>query len=240
MSSGTVTVALDGRPTRVGLVRLWDVDGEAFRERVAQAFASVWPDRCGECDAIRRGLHSSNRRPTPLVLTPLDGPNAREIVLGYTIVYPSSTVRRPVVVRGGGDAADADARAEPRPTPTTNCTLNSVLVPPALRRARLGRTLVRLATREAILALGYECVTVWCQRDLVPFYEACGFEYEPPARSRSTDGDGGRKAALWAKLLARTMTQDQGNDDDDEDNSSYSSDDDDLDECMRCFTPPAP
>ena len=47
MSSGAVTVALDGRPTRVGLVRLWDVDGEAFRERVAQAFASVWPDRCG-------------------------------------------------------------------------------------------------------------------------------------------------------------------------------------------------
>ena len=95
VEGGVATVMLDGRPTRVGLVRLWEVDDEAFRERVADAFSEVWPDRRGECNSIRRGLYSPDRKPTPLVLTPVDGPDARATVLGYTIVYPSSTVRRP-------------------------------------------------------------------------------------------------------------------------------------------------
>ena len=65
MSSGAVTVALDGRPTRVGLVRLWDVDGEAFRERVAQAFARCGPIGVGNAtpsDAVyTRAIEGQHR-----------------------------------------------------------------------------------------------------------------------------------------------------------------------------------
>jgi len=240
VEGGVATVMLDGRPTRVGLVRLWEVDDEAFRERVADAFSEVWPDRRGECNSIRRGLYSPDRKPTPLVLTPVDGPDARATVLGYTIVYPSSTVRRPP--REVSDDADPSSSSARDPSHTrsrvspsrevTNCTLNSVLVPAHLRGARLGRALVRLAARVAVDELGFECVTAWCQPRLVDFYRGCGFQYEPPASAATSAG--ARKDALWAKLLGRehpTDTEDAG-----DDSSSASSDDDELDECMRFFS----
>jgi hypothetical protein len=100
-----VTLPLNGRATRVGLVRLWDdaLIDETFRGAVADAFASVWPNRGGECNSIRRGLYRPERKPVPLVLVPLDGPdalgaggnggNGETPVLGYTIIYPSSKVK---------------------------------------------------------------------------------------------------------------------------------------------------
>ena len=63
VEGGVATVMLDGRPTRVGLVRLWEVDDEAFRERVADAFSEVWPDRGS--NSIRRGLYPPDRKPLP-------------------------------------------------------------------------------------------------------------------------------------------------------------------------------
>ena len=161
-------------------------------------------------------------------------------MLGYTIVYPSSTVRRPP--REVSDDADPSSSSARDPSHTrsrvspsrevTNCTLNSVLVPAHLRGARLGRALVRLAARVAVDELGFECVTAWCQPRLVDFYRGCGFQYEPPASAATSAG--ARKDALWAKLLGRehpTDTEDAG-----DDSSSASSDDDELDECMRFFS----
>ena len=56
------TVSVAGRSTRVKLVRLWEIDAPAFRERVAHVFRSVWPDRRGECVAIQRGAHTPERK----------------------------------------------------------------------------------------------------------------------------------------------------------------------------------
>ena len=212
------TVTLGGRSTRVKLVRLWEVDAPAFRERVADVFQSVWPDRRGECVAIRRGAHTPERKPTPLVLVPADESEGETPeVLGYTIVYPSSAVRRPP-----GENRKSEECA--------NCTLNSVLVPAALRGRGVGAALVKLAARCATRELGFECVTAWCQPRLVPFYEACGFAYEPPRRAARA---GTRKDALWAKLLNRG---DDGDGDCDGDGDA-SSGDDELDECVRMFVP---
>jgi GNAT superfamily N-acetyltransferase len=212
------TVTLGGRSTRVKLVRLWEVDAPAFRERVADVFQSVWPDRRGEEGAIRRGAHTPERKPTPLVLVPADESEGETPeVLGYTIVYPSSAVRRPP-----GENRKSEECA--------NCTLNSVLVPAALRGRGVGAALVKLAARCATRELGFECVTAWCQPRLVPFYEACGFAYEPPRRAARA---GTRKDALWAKLLNRG---DDGDGDCDGDGDT-SSGDDELDECVRMFVP---
>ena len=210
-------VSVAGRSTRVKLVRLWDVDAPAFRERVAHVFRSVWPDRRGECLAIQRGAHTPERKPTPLVLVPADGAvGETPEVLGYTIVYPSSAVRRPP----SGEKEKSEACA--------NCTLNSVLVPAELRGRGVGAALVKLAARCAVRELGFECITAWCQPSLVPFYEACGFAYEPPRRAARA---GARKVALWAKLLSR------GADGDGNGGDASSGDDDELDECMRMFAP---
>ena len=210
----TVTVA--GRSTTVKVIPLWEIDAPAFRERVAHVFRSVWPDRRGECVAIRRGAHTPERKPTPLVLVPADESEGETPeVLGYTIVYPSSAVRRPP-----GENRKSEECA--------NCTLNSVLVPAALRGRGVGAALVKLAARCAVRELGFECITAWCQPSLVPFYEACGFAYEPPRRAARA---GARKVALWAKLLSR------GADGDGNGGDASSGDDDELDECMRMFAP---
>lgn len=214
-----VTLPLNGRDTRVGVVRLWDdsID-DAFRGAVADAFASVWPNRGGECSSIRRGLYGPERKPVPLVLVPLDGPNARELVLGYTIIYPSSTVK-------DGDGVEV-----------SNCTINSVLVPAQLRGLHLGQALVKLAVHTAVREMHFKCVTAWCQPEKMPFYESCGFVYEPPKRKTAPTGSlsKGRKEALWAKLLGQESAED-GEARGDEDSSSDSGDDDGLDECMRLF-----
>lgn len=214
----TVTVA--GRSTTVKVIPLWEIDAPAFRERVAHVFRSVWPDRRGECVAIRRGAHTPERKPTPLVLVPADAAEGETPeVLGYTIVYPSSAVRRPP----SGENRKSEACA--------NCTLNSVLVPAELRGRGVGAALVKLAARRAMRELGFECVTAWCQPRLVPFYEACGFAYEPPKRAARA---GTNEGALWAKLLNRGDGGDGG------DGDASSSSDDELDECMRLFAPPNP
>ena len=209
------TVSVAGRSTRVKLVRLWEIDAPAFRERVAHVFRSVWPDRRGECVAIRRGAHTPERKPTPLVLVPADAAEGETPeVLGYTIVYPSSAVRRPPSL-GFSENRKSEACA--------NCTLNSVLVPAELRGRGVGAALVKLAARCAVRELGFECITAWCQPRLVPFYEACGFAYEPPRRAPRA---GTREGALWAKLLQKNRGRDGDGDDDDE-----------LDECVRMFVP---
>lgn len=215
----TVTVA--GRSTTVKVIPLWEIDAPAFRERVAHVFRSVWPDRRGECVAIRRGAHTPERKPTPLVLVPADAAEGETPeVLGYTIVYPSSAVRRP---------PSGENRRPPSGEACANCTLNSVLVPAELRGRGVGAALVKLAARRAMRELGFECVTAWCQPRLVPFYEKCGFAYEPPKRAARA---GTREGALWAKLLDRGDGGDGG------DGDASSGDDDELDECMRLFAPP--
>ena len=136
----TVTVA--GRSTTVKVIPLWEIDAPAFRERVAHVFRSVWPDRRGECVAIRRGAHTPERKPTPLVLVPADAAEGETPeVLGYTIVYPSSAVRRP---------PSGENRRPPSGEACANCTLNSVLVPAELRGRGVGAALVKLAARRAM------------------------------------------------------------------------------------------
>ena len=224
-STPCVTLPLGGRDTRVGLVRLWDQSlDDGFRARVADAFAEVWPDRGGECASIRNGLYTPERKPTPLVLVPLDGPDELGRVLGYTIVYPSSAVKAP-----GGRAGEV-----------TNCTLNSVLVPTHLRGLRLGHALVTLAVHTAVHDLGFECVTAWCQPEKMGFYERCGFTYEPPKRKTPAAStlSKGRKEALWAKLLGqetREREEEEGGVVEAASCDSDSGDDDGLDECMRLF-----
>ena len=248
----SVTLPLNGRDTRVGLLRLWDasiVDDDNFVGSVADAFASVWPDRRGECNSIRRGLYRPERKPVPLVLVPLDGPDARKLVLGYTIIYPSSSVTRRKTGSGGsaGDTAGVGATgAGANNHEVTNCTLNSVLVPAHLRGLHLGQALVKLAVHTAVREMNFACVTAWCQPEKMPFYKSCGFVYEPPKRKTAPTRNlsKGRKEALWAKLLgqetaagvgaeAEAGEEEKGGGDDD--SSSDSGDDDGLDECMRLF-----
>ena len=217
------TVTLAGRSTRVRLVRLWEVEEPTFRARVADVFQSVWPDRRGECVAIRRGAHTPERKPTPLVLVRADGPPTGILeVLGYVIVYPSSAARRPP---SGGNTGEC-----------SNCTLNSVLVPAELRGHGVGAALVKLAARCAVRDLGFECVTAWCQPRLVPFYETCGFVYEPPGRAA---GAATPKEARWANLLlpgdGNRAGAPVGKSKRSERDSSSEDDEDVLDECMRMF-----
>lgn len=236
LSSGAVrtdagdvpVVTVGGRPTKVRLVRLWEVEDPAFRNAVADVFQSVWPSRKGECVAIRRGTHDPAKKPTPLVLVSVDGSGVDTTprVLGYTIVYPSSAMKRPEGSTKTGECA--------------NCTLNSVLVPFELRSAGIGAVLVKLAARVAVTELGFECVTAWCQPRLVKFYETCGFAYEPPKRkNKSATGTATKKDALWAKLLNLEVGDGDGYGDGDGDgdkpSSSPDSSDDELDECMRMF-----
>ena len=49
-----------------------------------------------------------------------------------------------------------------------------------------------LATRWAMEHLNAGVVTAWCLKPLLGLYvDACGFEYEPPARAGFDDDDGG-------------------------------------------------
>jgi GNAT superfamily N-acetyltransferase len=235
------TLPLNGRDTRVGLVRLWDIDTPIFRDSVADAFASVWPRRAGECNAIRRGLYTPDRKPVALVLVPMDGPNARNLVLGYTIIYPSSTV----TVRKAGGTTD-EAGGEGSEAQASNCTLNSVFVPAHLRGLHLGQALVKLAVHTAVREMGFACVTAWCQPEKMRFYTSCGFVFEAPKRKTLPMGalSKGRKEALWAKLLGQetaavnergTGVRDTSGGGDSS-ASSDSGDDDGLDECMRLLS----
>ena len=56
-----MTLPLDGRSTRVGLLRLWDL-AEPFRMEVASAFVAVWPERGGEAGP---GIHRLPRYRVP-------------------------------------------------------------------------------------------------------------------------------------------------------------------------------
>ena len=258
-----VTLPLNGRDTRVGVLRLWDEsiadDDGSFRGEVADAFAAVWPNRGGECNSIRRGLYRPERKPTPLVLVPLDGPDAYKLVLGYTIIYPSSTVNVNVNVNVARDGTmQKREQQKQQQEQVTNCTLNSVLVPPHLRGLHLGQALVKLAVHAAVREMNFACVTAWCQPEKMPFYKSCGFVYEPPKRKTAPMNNlsKGRKEALWAKLLGQESAGEAGEEGenaegvkekegggeargsgggDDDDSSSDSGDDDGLDECMRLF-----
>ena len=108
----------------------------------------------------------------------MDGPDAGRLVLGYTVIYPSCSVRRPSVkaqasTRGddsdlaskegraqtggkveveaaaGGAPPTRAAAAAPASLQATNCTLNSVLVPEHLRGLHLGQALVHLSVHLA-------------------------------------------------------------------------------------------
>lgn len=146
-----------GDSTRVGLVRLWEL-GDSLRRCVADVFEAAWPHRVDECDAIRRGLYTPDGRPTPLVLVPIpldydDDNNANDVVLGYTVIYPTRRRRwgdysptQPAAAAAVDNDGDVTPEEESSAASSLDCcTLNSVLVPAHLRGLRLGQALVKLA-----------------------------------------------------------------------------------------------
>ena len=106
---------------------------------------------------------------------------------------------RLILVDGDADAAMgsviiSESAHPPRGAPrgTVNCVLNSLVVAPEMRGGGRGKALAVLATRWAIEHMNAGVVTAWCLKPLLGLYvDACGFEYEPPARVGFDDDDGG-------------------------------------------------
>ena len=78
----------------------------------------------------------------------------------------------------------------------TNATLNSLVVDEELRGRGAGRRLCVEARAWTHETFGADVVTVWCEKELVPFYERCGFELEP-ARGRD-----------WGEACLRSFASD--------------------------------
>ena len=93
-----------------------------------------------------------------------------------------------------GSVIISESAHPPRGAPrgTVNCVLNSLVVAPKMRGGGRGKALAVLATRWAMEHMNAGVVTAWCLKPLLGLYvDACGFEYEPPARVGFDDDDGG-------------------------------------------------
>ena len=213
--------------TPVRLVRLWDLSDE-LRSKTAESFVVEWPDREREINSIRTGLYTPARKSVPLVLVPFDRSGTRADVLGYTIIYPSSTVKRPTSMCASVEVGvynDVKVPEFSLGSALSNCTLNSVLVPEPLRCQHLGQALVRLAVSIAVRELGYHCVTIWCQPKMIHFYKRCGFGYIVPNAAQKTNGE------LSKYSFRKTPSSRQGVDSSKSPLLLNGS----LDECMRIF-----
>lgn len=190
--------------SRVGLVRLWDL-GESTRQLLADEFVATWPARHGESNSIRRKDFSLTQDSVPLVLVPFDGPDSGKLVLGYVVIYSSSSIYRNEQSREG-----AFKREEPHDSWETvaNCSLNSVFVPRLFRGCHLGQVLVKLAVYVAFNELRFECVTAWCQADKISFYSSCGLKSEQPGSHMTPGVERERKLGdrtLWKTAISESV-----------------------------------
>lgn len=157
------------------LVHASDCDA-ATRRDAAAIITRQWPERGGDARAFERpegdGRSMGNRRVAGLALRRRsDG-----ACVGCALVVDSCEVR-------GCEGA-------------TNATLNSLVVRESARGRGVGGRLCRDARMWTHETFGADVVTVWCEKELVGFYERCGFELE---RARGRD---------WGEACLRSFGSD--------------------------------
>jgi len=158
------------------LARARDCDVETRRD-AATIVRRQWPERGGDARAFERPESddesmSGNRRRVALALRRRrDGR-----CVGCALVVDSCEVL-------GCEGM-------------TNATLNSLVVRETLRGRGAGARLCREARAWTHGTFGADVVTVWCEKELVGFYERCGFELE---RARGRD---------WGEACLRSFASD--------------------------------